>query len=245
MMSNKTANATTSKATTSKATTNKNYAAYAASKNYIAYVAYGSNLSVEQMALRCPDATIIGTGRIQDYKLVFRFHADIEKSKGSYVPVLVWKISKADEKRLDIYEGVSSGYYHQEEVKVLMDKTPINQVLMNQVPINQVLMNQDYNNDSEGSENGNKDGKGNQSNNAGSNVAGGEDSNGSNADGGNVAGSNVAGSNASEITAMVYVMNEQTGTELPDAYYLQIIKDGYTQFGFDKSVITRALKEAR
>ena len=199
MMSNKTANATTSKATTSKATANKKN--YAASKNYIAYVAYGSNLSVEQMALRCPDATIIGTGRIQDYKLVFRFHADIEKSKGSYVPVLVWKISKADEKRLDIYEGVSSGYYHQEEVKVLMDQK----------------------------ENSKQD------NNTGSNVAGGEDSN----------GGDVAGSNASEITAMVYVMNEQTGTELPDAYYLQIIKDGYTQFGFDKSVLEKALKEAR
>ena len=202
MMSNKTANATTSKATTSKATANKkNYAAYAASKNYIAYVAYGSNLSVEQMAIRCPDATIIGTGKIRDYKLVFRFHADIEKSKGSYVPVLVWKISEVDEKRLDIYEGVSSGYYHQEEVKVLMDQK----------------------------ENSKQD------NNTGSNVAGGEDSN----------GSDVADSNALEITAMVYVMNEQTDTELPDDYYLQIIKDGYTHFGFDKSVLEKALKEAR
>ena len=200
MMSNKTAKATTSKATTSKATANKkNYAAYAASKNYIAYVAYDSNLSVEQMALRCPDATIIGTGRIQDYKLVFRFHADIEKSKSSYVPVLVWKISKADEKRLDIYEGVSSGYYHQEEVKVLMDQKENSK-------------------------------QGNQANNAG-----GEASN----------GGNVAGSNASEITAMVYVMNEQTDTKLPDTYYLQIIEDGYTHFGFDKSVLAKALKEAR
>ena len=197
MMSNKTAKATTSKATANK----KNYAAYAASKNYIAYVAYGSNLSVEQMAIRCPDATIIGTGKIRDYKLVFRFHADIEKSKGSYVPVLVWKISEVDEKRLDIYEGVSSGYYHQEEVKVLMDQK----------------------------ENSKQD------NNTGSNVAGGEDSN----------GSDVAGSNASEITAMVYVMNEQTDTELPDTYYLQIIEDGYTHFGFDKSVLAKALKEAR
>ena len=71
--------------------------------------------------------------------------------------------------------------------------------------------------------------QGNQANNAG-----GEDSN----------GGNVAGSNASEITAMVYVMNEQTDTKLPDTYYLQIIKDGYTHFGFDKSVLTRALKEA-
>ena len=61
----------------------------------------------------------------------------------------------------------------------------------------------------------------------------------------NNAGGNVAGSNASEITAMVYVMNEQTDTKLPDTYYLQIIEDGYTHFGFDKSVLAKALKEAR
>ena len=116
-MSNKTASKTASKKTASKTTTSRS------NKNRLAsyYIAYGSNLSVKQMAIRCPDATIIGTGKIIDYKLVFRFHADIEKCRGSYVPVLVWKISKADEKRLDIYEGVAGGYYHQEEVKVLMD----------------------------------------------------------------------------------------------------------------------------
>ena len=64
MMSNKTA-----KATTSKATANKNYAA---SKNYIAYVAYGSNLSVEQMALRCPDATIMITNSSSGFMRILR-----------------------------------------------------------------------------------------------------------------------------------------------------------------------------
>ena len=83
--------------------------------------AYGSNLSVSQMAYRCPDAKIIGTGKINDYKLVFRYHADIEKSVGSYVPVLVWELTAADEKQLDRYEGVKGGYYHQEDVTVLMD----------------------------------------------------------------------------------------------------------------------------
>ena len=89
------------------------------------YAAYGSNLSVSQMSYRCPDAKIIGTGKIMDYKLVFRLHADIEKHEGSdtgsYVPVLIWRISKADEKRLDRYEGVKGGYYHQENVSVVMD----------------------------------------------------------------------------------------------------------------------------
>ena len=89
------------------------------------YAAYGSNLSVSQMSYRCPDAEIVGTGKIMDYKLVFRLHADIEKHEGSdtgsYVPVLIWRISKADEKRLDRYEGVKGGYYHQEKVSVVMD----------------------------------------------------------------------------------------------------------------------------
>ena len=39
--------------------------------------AYGSNLSISQMAYRCPDAKIIGTGKINDYKLVFRYHAQL------------------------------------------------------------------------------------------------------------------------------------------------------------------------
>ena len=100
--------AKTEKTTTSKKSTKLN-------------AAYGSNLSVSQMAYRCPDAKIIGTGKINDYKLVFRYHADIEKSVGSYVPVLVWELNKADEKQLDRYEGVKGGYYHQEDVTVLMD----------------------------------------------------------------------------------------------------------------------------
>ncbi|MBR0315369.1 MAG: gamma-glutamylcyclotransferase [Synergistaceae bacterium] len=100
--------AKTEKTTTSKKSTKLN-------------AAYGSNLSISQMAYRCPDAKIIGTGKINDYKLVFRYHADIEKSVGSYVPVLVWELTAADEKQLDRYEGVKGGYYHQEDVTVLMD----------------------------------------------------------------------------------------------------------------------------
>ena len=28
------------------------------------YIAYGSNMSVSQMAQRCPDATLLGTGKL-------------------------------------------------------------------------------------------------------------------------------------------------------------------------------------
>ena len=43
------------------------------------YAAYGSNLLIPQMSSRCHDAKVIGTGRIMEYKLVFRYHADIEQ----------------------------------------------------------------------------------------------------------------------------------------------------------------------
>ena len=76
----------------------------------IRYIAYGSNLSVEQMARRCPNAKIVETTVLKDWKLVFRKHANIEPCEGSEVPVLIWEISEADEKRLDRYEGVPKSY---------------------------------------------------------------------------------------------------------------------------------------
>ena len=80
------------------------------------YVAYGSNLNLEQMAFRCPDAQIVGTGAIRDYALKYRgsktgSFATIIPQKGSWVPVLVWKISPNDERALDVYEGFPRFYY--------------------------------------------------------------------------------------------------------------------------------------
>ena len=36
------------------------------------YIAYGSNLNVQQMRWRCPGARIIGTSELQDYRLLFK-----------------------------------------------------------------------------------------------------------------------------------------------------------------------------
>lgn len=36
------------------------------------YVAYGSNLNLKQMAYRCPTATLVGTGVIENYELQFK-----------------------------------------------------------------------------------------------------------------------------------------------------------------------------
>ena len=82
------------------------------------YLAYGSNLSISQMTYRCPDAVLVGRGFLKDWKLVFHYHADIERAKGEAVPFVVWNISKEDEKRLDRYEGVKGGYYRKITVRV-------------------------------------------------------------------------------------------------------------------------------
>ena len=36
------------------------------------YFAYGSNLNFDQMAYRCPEATVVGTAKLDDYELAFR-----------------------------------------------------------------------------------------------------------------------------------------------------------------------------
>jgi hypothetical protein len=83
------------------------------------YVAYGSNLNVRQMMVRCPKARIIGTATIPDYRLMFKgsktgSYLTIEEAPGFSVPVGVWEVSEADELALDRYEGYPSFYYKKE-----------------------------------------------------------------------------------------------------------------------------------
>ena len=80
------------------------------------YIAYGSNLNVQQMKFRCPGAKVVGTSVIKDYQLLYKgsktgSYLTIEKKKGGMVPVAVWEVTADDEKRLDAYEGYPNFYY--------------------------------------------------------------------------------------------------------------------------------------
>lgn len=80
------------------------------------YIAYGSNLNLEQMNYRCPTSTVVGKSELKGYKLIFKgaptnAYATIEENEGSTVPVLVWDIKPKDERNLDIYEGYPTFYY--------------------------------------------------------------------------------------------------------------------------------------
>lgn len=80
------------------------------------YIAYGSNLNLEQMHFRCPTARILGTSVINDYELLFKgsltgAYLTVEKKKGSKVPVAVLEVTAEDELSLDRYEGYPRFYY--------------------------------------------------------------------------------------------------------------------------------------
>lgn len=79
------------------------------------YVAYGSNLNVQQMSYRCPGATVAFTGYLINWKLLYRgshtgSYATVKRQKGSRVPVAVWNIDSKNEKALDLYEGYPRFY---------------------------------------------------------------------------------------------------------------------------------------
>ena len=71
------------------------------------YFAYGSNLHHFQMKKRCKDSIFLKKINLENFRLTFRSQyraADIEPYKNSIVPGGLFKISKSDEKKLDVYE---------------------------------------------------------------------------------------------------------------------------------------------
>jgi len=78
------------------------------------YAAYGSNMHLEQMKKRCPNAKVIGKGELLGYKLTFRGRgagvANVEQSNSKRVPIVLWEITKKCERALDRYEGYPTLY---------------------------------------------------------------------------------------------------------------------------------------
>lgn len=144
------------------------------------YLAYGSNLNVRQMALRCPTAKPVGSAVIKDYELLFKgsktgAYLTIEPKSGAEVPVAVWPVELADEERLDVYEGFPAFYY----------KTEFD------LPVNYF------------------------------------------------SGKKVVRK------AFVYIMHEERPLGLPSGSYVRTCLEGYSNFGFDESILFKALNNSR
>jgi len=97
------------------------------------YLAYGSNLNIDQMKKLCPYSTPIGPTLLSNYRLVFKgtdlkSFLTIEPCEGSEVPVGIFQITPFDEARLDYYEVVPTLYtketisitYNNEEIEAIV-----------------------------------------------------------------------------------------------------------------------------
>ena len=138
------------------------------------YLAYGSNLNINEMKNRCIFSKPIGSVILKDYRLVYKgsgnkySYLTIEKSEGYYVPLGVYEISIFDIKSLDEYEGYPELY----------SKSYISININNK-----------------------------------------------------------------EVNALIYIMNEEFDYCLPSKDYIKICKEGYNDFGFDKTILDKALED--
>ena len=136
------------------------------------YLAYGSNLNLEQMKYRCQTAIKIGSIILPNYRLIYKGQFDgysyltIEYCENEFVPLGVFEITYFDELSLDLYEGYPNSY------------------LKKYIPIK--------------------------------------------------IGDSV-------VYGLIYVMNKKFDYHLPSEEYIAICKQGYEDFGFDKSILDKTL----
>ena len=76
------------------------------------------------MSQRCPNASYLGNTMLEDWRLIFKSVATIEKDLGKYVPVGVFQITDACEIALDIYEDYPK-LYDKKELDVIIDGTQV------------------------------------------------------------------------------------------------------------------------
>ena len=88
------------------------------------YFAYGSNLNLGQMAVRCPMAQLVCRAVLEGYELAFRCGVlTILPKEGGRVDGLLWKVNAWDERALDRYEGYPH-LYTKELLPVQTDSGP-------------------------------------------------------------------------------------------------------------------------
>jgi gamma-glutamylcyclotransferase (GGCT)/AIG2-like uncharacterized protein YtfP len=88
------------------------------------YFAYGANLNRAHMHLWCPSSAPAGRAALADYRLAFRFWADVVPSPGDAVPGALYKIAASDLEALDEYEDYPS-LYERVRVTVQTESGPL------------------------------------------------------------------------------------------------------------------------
>ena len=91
------------------------------------YFGYGSNLSKEQMAIRCPESKYYASGTLSGYSWLIntRGYASIKPSNSDFVLGEIFTLSQQDVDYLDIYESVEEGMYLKSNLSVETSKGTI------------------------------------------------------------------------------------------------------------------------
>ena len=91
------------------------------------YFGYWSNLSKEQMAIRCPESKYYASGTLSGYSWLInaRGYASITPSESEFVLGEVFTLSQQDIDYLDIYESVEEGMYLKSNLSVETSKGTI------------------------------------------------------------------------------------------------------------------------
>ena len=91
------------------------------------YFGYGSNLSKEQMAIRCQESKYYASGTLSGYSWLInaRGYASITPSESEFVLGEVFTLSQQDIDYLDIYESVEEGMYLKSNLSIETSKGTI------------------------------------------------------------------------------------------------------------------------
>lgn len=95
------------------------------------YFAYGSNLHLAQMDLRCPSSIFIGKGVLYNYRWQIneRGVANVVRSDRDHVEGLLFSITRKDERVLDRSEGISRGFYEKLRLAIRFEPVANNEYI--------------------------------------------------------------------------------------------------------------------
>ena len=84
------------------------------------YFAYGSNMHVPAMRIRCPRARLVGAASLRDWEFFINAQgwASIRQARNSTVHGALWAIGPREETALDLYEDISDGLYERISIDV-------------------------------------------------------------------------------------------------------------------------------
>jgi hypothetical protein len=100
------------------------------------YFAFGSNMSLTQMAERCPGSTFIGKATLRGYRWqinqrhvanivrVTEDFSSVPAGQADVVEGLVFSITDKDRRTLDRKEGIKLGVYERVVLDVLLERHP-------------------------------------------------------------------------------------------------------------------------